>query len=302
LASSRRTIGSSTALKTIPSSEKLDECGLFKDLFDSTPKATKKVPPTYPDEAKRAGVQGVVRMECLIREDGAVENVHVLSGPEPLRDAAMHALKQWRHHPAIRQGQPVPFALIFSDTFRMRWVHVASNYAMGRVLRAGVIALAAYAAVLGAGTLWARAVPKDRLCPNSSSLVVVDTAARVLCLCRDGHEAGRFRVALGRGGLGKRLELDGKTPLGRYPLGAAIHSSRFYLFLPVGYPTPEQRARGYSGSAIGVHGPHLGFVWLGHWTALLDWTQGCIAVGTQGEVEKIARWVATRPGVEIVLV
>src|SRR5258708_33723822 len=170
-----------------------------------------------------------------------------------------------------------------------------------RALRSILPVLAAYAVVLGAGVLWARAEPKQRLCPGVGSLVVVDTATRVLCPWRDGEEAGRFRVALGRGRLEKRLELDGKTPLGRYSLSAAIPSSRFHLFLPVGYPTPEQRARGYSGSAIGVHGPHVAFAWLGHWTTWPDWTQGCIAVGTHGEIEEISRWVATSGGVEIVL-
>jgi hypothetical protein len=168
-----------------------------------------------------------------------------------------------------------------------------------RVLGSILAVLAAYSAILGAGVLWAWAAPKRPVCPGVGSVVVVDTATRVLCLCRDGQETGRFRVALGRGGLGKRLELDGKTPLGRYPLGTAIPSSRFHLFLPVGYPTPEQRARGYSGGAIGIHGPHVVFAWLGHWTTWPDWTQGCIAVGTQGEIEQIARWVASRRGVEI---
>src|SRR5258708_34175819 len=110
----------------------------------------------------------------------------------------------------------------------------------GRVLRSILAVLGAYGGVLGAFVLWARAEPRQRVCPGVGSLVVVDTATRVLCLCHDGEEAGRFRVALGRGGLDKRLGLDGKTPLGRYPLGAAIPSSRFPPFLPPGNPTPEQ--------------------------------------------------------------
>ena len=170
-----------------------------------------------------------------------------------------------------------------------------------RVLRSVVIAVAAYAAVLGAGAVWAHTESKRRLCPGSGNIVVVDTTTRVLCLCRDGQEDGRFRVAIGRGGPGKRSTLDGKTPLGRYHLGVAIPSSRFHLFLPIGYPTPDQRARGYTGIAIGVHGPDRRFAWLGHWTALPNWTQGCIAVGTQGEVEQIARWVGAQRDGEILL-
>lgn len=79
--------------------------------------------------------------------------------------------------------------------------------------------------------------------------------------------------------------------MGRYPLAPARASSRFHLFLPVAYPSPEQRGRMYTGSNIGIHGPHVAFAWLGHATVWLNWTEGCIAVATQGEIEQIARWV-----------
>jgi len=78
-------------------------------------------------------------------------------------------------------------------------------------------------------------------------------------------------------------------------------SSRFHLFLPVGFLTAEQKANGYSGSAIGIHGPHAGFAWLGHFTASVDWTQGCIALGANAEIEQVAKWVRGHPGVEVLL-
>jgi murein L,D-transpeptidase YafK len=96
-------------------------------------------------------------------------------------------------------------------------------------------------------------------------------------------------VALGSGGLDKRWEGDGKVPLGSYPLGAPRASKAFHLFIPVGFPTPSQRRQGLSGGAIGVHGPsraHHGPLSTG-----MDWTLGCIAVGTDHEIERVARWV-----------
>lgn len=129
-------------------------------------------------------------------------------------------------------------------------------------------------------------------------MVLVQTAPRVLLLCgQDGREEGRFRVSLGQGGLGKRRQGDGKTPLGRYPLGAPRPSaSGFDTFVPVGYPTPAQRAAGYTGSAIGVHGPPD--TWpdaVGQaWVASGNWTLGCIAVATTAEIRGIAAWIEAR--------
>jgi L,D-peptidoglycan transpeptidase YkuD (ErfK/YbiS/YcfS/YnhG family) len=72
-------------------------------------------------------------------------------------------------------------------------------------------------------------------------------------------------------------------------LGSPIHSAQFHLFIPVGYPTEAQRRSGFTGSAIGVHGPAGGYE--GSFSTLVDWTAGCIAVGTDAEIERIVRWV-----------
>jgi hypothetical protein len=168
--------------------------------------------------------------------------------------------------------------------------------------RAILAALATYGVVVTGAWVWARVEPTSRSCPSTGTLVLVDTDARVLCLCRNGRVEGRFRAALGRGGREKQREGDGKTPLGRYSLAQGRPSTRYHLFIPVGYPTPAQQARGYSGAAIGVHGPHIAFAWLGHATVWLDWTQGCVAVATTGEVERIAKWIHDAGVLEIVLV
>lgn len=169
------------------------------------------------------------------------------------------------------------------------------------IVRGGAVVLGVYTFVLGAGFVWARWPSASQPCPASGTVVQVDTTTRVLSLCRDGRAEREFRTALGRGCLDKRREGDSKSPLGRYPLGPALVSSRFHRFLPVGYPTLEQRTGGYSGSAIGVHGPHSAFAWLGHATAWPNWTRGCIAVATAGEVEEVARWVRDNSVVEILL-
>lgn len=138
-------------------------------------------------------------------------------------------------------------------------------------------------------------------CPPTGTLVAVHSADHRLHLCRAGRVEGSFRVALGRGGLDKRREGDERTPLGRYTLGAPRGSERFHRFVPVGYPTEAQRAEGRTGSAIGVHGPDARFAWLGAATAWVDWTNGCIAVGTRREIDTISEWV-TRAGARAIAI
>jgi murein L,D-transpeptidase YafK len=90
----------------------------------------------------------------------------------------------------------------------------------------------------------------------------------------------------------KRVEGDERTPTGRYPLGAPRPSAPFHRFIPVGYPTAGQRAEGRTGGAIGIHGPDRRFRLLGSLTTRVDWTAGCLAVGSDAEIDRIAEWVA----------
>src|SRR6185295_17588244 len=61
------------------------------------PKKLKNVPPSYPEDALRAGLQGIVLIECVIDPKGTVDSVKVLKGVPPLTDAATKAVKQWRY-------------------------------------------------------------------------------------------------------------------------------------------------------------------------------------------------------------
>ena len=137
-------------------------------------------------------------------------------------------------------------------------------------------------------------------CPPSGDAVVVQTASRRLWLCAAGVPAARYAVALGRGGTGKRLRGDARTPLGTYPLGAPRPSTRYGTFIPIAYPTPAQAARGFTGSAVGIHGPPRGFEGQDALVTSSDWTLGCIATGSDEVVGAIAQFVrARRPSVVI---
>ncbi|MGA3016027.1 MAG: M56 family metallopeptidase [Bryobacteraceae bacterium] len=66
-----------------------------------------KVTPVYPALAKSAGVEGIVHLAVIIAPDGTVVEIHSLSGPALLIQAAMDAVKQWVYKPTLLNGQPI---------------------------------------------------------------------------------------------------------------------------------------------------------------------------------------------------
>ncbi len=63
--------------------------------------------PEYPPLAKAARVQGTVKFDVLIGKDGTVQNLHLVSGPPLLVQAAMQAVQQWIYKPTLLNGQPI---------------------------------------------------------------------------------------------------------------------------------------------------------------------------------------------------
>jgi TonB family protein len=63
------------------------------------------VNPVYPPDAMRNYITGDVRLDAVVEADGRVGTMNVLSGPAPLRAAAMEALKQYKYAPATQNGK-----------------------------------------------------------------------------------------------------------------------------------------------------------------------------------------------------
>jgi protein TonB len=77
-------------------------------------------PPAYPMDAAMRGEEGEVRVAIHVAANGSVSGADVMSssGSASLDNAAVAAVKRWRFHPALKDGQPVPFDVSFIFNFR----------------------------------------------------------------------------------------------------------------------------------------------------------------------------------------
>ncbi len=75
--------------------------------------------PAYPAIAKAAGVQGTVVIEATISKTGMIENLHVVSGPEMLRGAAIEAIQSARYRPYRLNGEPTEVQTTITLHFKM---------------------------------------------------------------------------------------------------------------------------------------------------------------------------------------
>ena len=87
-------------------------------------KLVHRVAPVYPDIARRAHIGGLVVLNAVIRPDGKVGTVEVVSGNPLLARAAIEAVKQWRYEPVRLNGTPVQaevsIRLHFEPDLRLR--------------------------------------------------------------------------------------------------------------------------------------------------------------------------------------
>jgi len=77
-------------------------------------------PPDYPDIAKRAGIQGVVRLEVRAKADGTLEIEKVLEGEPALVEAATSAVRQWRVNAGDFCGKKVDVFTTLAFNFQLR--------------------------------------------------------------------------------------------------------------------------------------------------------------------------------------
>lgn len=99
-----------------------DASGALTRLEDSQrPKLVKMVRPVYPAEALKNKLQGVVKLEAVIDENGKVQALRMLESPDPLlTEAALAAVKGWEYEPFIQDGKAKKVAFTVTVTFALR--------------------------------------------------------------------------------------------------------------------------------------------------------------------------------------
>jgi hypothetical protein len=175
----------------------------------------------------------------------------------------------------------------------------------------GLIVLLVLAGWLLPRPAWTRYVPAGTACPAGGAHILVSSVHQTLVLCEEGQAVFAAPVRLGLRGMDKRQEGDRRTPTGTYFLATPrISGSGFGWFIEVAYPTAEQLEQGYTGSAIGIHGPFWAvlpvtssavYAWA---TWAIGWrpntTAGCVAMESFRELMPVVEFVRrTNPDVQI---
>jgi len=94
--------------------------GLSEDPEEFKKHLINSPPPDYPQMARRAGIQGVVRLQVRAKTDGTLEIEKVIEGEPALVEAARAAVRQWRVNPGDICGKKVDVISTLAFNFQLR--------------------------------------------------------------------------------------------------------------------------------------------------------------------------------------
>jgi TonB family protein len=79
----------------------------------------KSPPPSYPEQALRARIEGAVVLEAWIGVDGEIRQLKLIRGSLLLGQAACAAVRSWRYKPYLLNGQAVEAETMVTIDFRL---------------------------------------------------------------------------------------------------------------------------------------------------------------------------------------
>lgn len=88
--------------------------------YDEPPVPTYSPEPPYPEIARSAGIEGLVRLEAIVSHEGRVLSVEVRDGNVILADAAKRTVLTWKFQPGKRKGVPVTTRVAIPVRFTLR--------------------------------------------------------------------------------------------------------------------------------------------------------------------------------------
>lgn len=77
------------------------------------------VQPTYPETARKNGIEGEVVLDLVVGKTGDVESVEVSESDPAFDEAATEAVRQWKFRPARKQDEPVSVYFTVKVRFRL---------------------------------------------------------------------------------------------------------------------------------------------------------------------------------------
>lgn len=85
------------------------------------PKVITEVKPDYPREAMNSGIQGSVRLRCVVALDGRAAEIAVTQPLDPrLDEAAAAALREWEFEPGRKDDKAVPVRVEIEIRFALK--------------------------------------------------------------------------------------------------------------------------------------------------------------------------------------
>jgi TonB family protein len=86
----------------------------------SAPKVISSPDPEYPEEARRQGIEGAVRLWLIVDDQGRPREIKVAKQVGYGFDQeAVRAVREWRFKPAMKDGKPVAVQINVEVNFRL---------------------------------------------------------------------------------------------------------------------------------------------------------------------------------------
>ena len=89
----------------------------------TAPRLVKETKPRYTADAMRAKIQGIVKLEAVVRADGSVTDVKVTQSLDKdlgLDNEAIEAMKKWQFKPGTKDGKPVAVRIAVEMSFKLK--------------------------------------------------------------------------------------------------------------------------------------------------------------------------------------
>jgi periplasmic protein TonB len=89
--------------------------------LDQAPRAVVKMPPVYPFKAREQGIEGVVQVKILVKEDGTVGEVLIVDArpPDTFEESVLVAVPRWRFEPGVIGGKKVTSWVVTALHFKL---------------------------------------------------------------------------------------------------------------------------------------------------------------------------------------